>query len=100
MWAGKMKVPYQPRKLISEAEGCFMWSTNVPGSGASVDSTDEKKLEAGALWLAMIVSKVYFTSVEVTGWPSCQVALSTIVKVVVRPSSDVSQDVASSGSTA
>jgi hypothetical protein len=42
---------------------------------------------------------VYFTSVEVTGWPSCQVALSTIVKVIVRPSSEVSHEVASSGNT-
>src|SRR5688572_28497893 len=97
MWDGRMKVPYHPRKLISEADGCFMWRMKVAGSGASVDSTAEKKLEAGALVLAMIVSYVYLTSAEVTGWPSCQVAPSTIAKVMVRPSSDVSQDLASSG---
>src|SRR6478609_6500906 len=92
-----MTVPYQPRKGMSDGEGADMFSTTVASSGASMVSTVVKNALAGAAVSPLMVSNVYFTSAAVTGSPSCQSAPETRWKVLVNPSSDVSQVCASSG---
>src|SRR6478752_7702954 len=100
MCLGRMWVPYQPRKGSRDGEGAVILKTTVAGSGASNEATLARNAAAGALALALIVSKVNLTSAEVSGWPSCHFPPSTRWKVMVEPSAATSQLFASSGMTA
>jgi hypothetical protein len=48
------------------------------------------RLDAVDDGVATICSRVYFTSAEVSGWPSCQVASGLRGMVIERPSSAIS----------
>jgi hypothetical protein len=65
---------------MASSEGCgrLRRKTTVVGSGASIASTFTyqslrgfRRRRAGCSGASRTTSKVYFTSFEVNGWPSC-----------------------------
>ncbi len=82
------------------ASGWLRWKTMVAGSGVSIDAM-ERKLERAAAAVASSRRRVKeaFTSSEVTGLPSLNLALALSLKVSVRPSAENSQLSAMAGTT-